>query len=162
LQRATELDPSHADAWNNLGTALHAANRPDDAETAYRRSLAVTPDYPWTICNLALLQRDVGRTDLAEATLRESIARQAPDAVFKGVLIALADLLRSRGALDEAAQLYLRAAKKTPNDSTSELLNLGNVLVERGEHIQGVQAYSHALSQNARYAPRSRGALRCR
>jgi protein O-GlcNAc transferase len=151
LQAAVQLDPEHADAWNNLGTALHSANRSTEAEQAYRRSVAVTPDYPWAVCNLALLQRDLGRDDLAEATLRESIARQAPDAVPRNVLSALADLLRSKGSLDEAAQLYLRAAKKSPDTSFSDLLNLGNVLVERGDPLQAVKAYAHALRQNPRY-----------
>jgi predicted O-linked N-acetylglucosamine transferase (SPINDLY family) len=152
LQRAVELDPNHADAWNNLGTALHSANRPVEAEQAYQRSLALKPDYPWAVCNLALLQRDQGRTDLAEATLRASIARQPPPAVvFGGVLTALADLLRSKSALDEAAELYLRAARQSPNASTSEMLNLGNVLVERGDHVQAGKAYGHALQQNPRY-----------
>jgi protein O-GlcNAc transferase len=151
LQLAVQLDPEHADAWNNLGTALHSANRSAEAEQAYHRSLRVKPDYPWAVCNLALLHRDLGRDDLAEATLRESIARQTPDAVPRSVLSALADLLRSKGALDEAAELYLRAAKKSPDASFSDLLNLGNVLVERGDPGQAVRAFAHALRQNPRY-----------
>jgi protein O-GlcNAc transferase len=150
LQAAVQLDPEHADAWNNLGTALHSVNRSTEAEQAYRRSLSVTPDYPWAVCNLALLQRDLGRDDLAEATLRESIARQTPEAVPRTVLSALADLLRARSSLDEAAELYLRAAKKSPDTGFNDLLNLGGVLVERGDPVQAVKAYGHALRLNPR------------
>ncbi len=151
LQAAALLEPGHVDAWNNLGTALHSANRSEEAADAYRRALALKPDYPWAVCNLALLQRDLGQTDAAEATLRESIARQAPDAVAPSVLSALADLLRARSSLDEAAELYLRAARKAPNESSTAMLNLGNVLVERGDQAQAIKAYGHALRQNPSY-----------
>jgi protein O-GlcNAc transferase len=151
LQVAVQLEPAHVDAWNNLGTALHAANRSEQAAAAYRRALALKPDYPSAVCNLALLQRDLGQTDAAEATLRESIARQALDAVAPSVLSALADLLRARSSLDEAAELYLRAARKAPNESSTAMFSLGNVLVERGDQAQAIKAYGHALRQNPSY-----------
>ena len=151
LQRAVALDATHAEAWNNLGTALHHANRLADAEAAYRRALALKPDYPRAECNLAVLQRDQGRADLAEATLRALIARQPPAAVFRPALTALADLLRARGELDEAAELYLRAAKLAPDSSATEMLDLGMVLTERGDPLQAKKAYGVALRQNPRY-----------
>jgi tetratricopeptide (TPR) repeat protein len=151
LQRAVALDAQHAGAWNNLGTALHYANRLADAEAAYRRALALKPDFPRAECNLAVLQRDQGRADLAEATLRALIARQAPTAVFRPALTALADLLRARGELDEAADLYLRSAKLAPDASANEMLDLGMVLQERGDPLQAKKAYGVALRLKPRY-----------
>lgn len=151
LQRAVALDPRHAEAWNNLGTALHHANRLADAVPAYHRALALKPDYPRAECNLAVLQRDQGRADLAEATLRALIARPPPAAVFRPALTALADLLRSRSEFDEAAELYLRAAKLAPDASAHEMLDLGMVLTERGDPLQAKKAYTIALRQNPRY-----------
>jgi predicted O-linked N-acetylglucosamine transferase (SPINDLY family) len=158
LQRALALDASHAEAWNNLGTALHYANRLADAEAAYRSALALRPDYPRAECNVAVLQRDQGRADLAEETLRALVARQslpiagqAPQAVFRPALTALADLLRARGELDEAAELYLRAAKLSPDASATEMLDLGMVLSERGDPLQAKKAYGVALRQNPRF-----------
>lgn len=171
LQRAVALDAQHAEAWNNLGTALHYANRLAEAEAAYRRALALRPEYPRAECNLAVLQRDQGRADLAEQTLRALIARQAsaplpasqaagnplanagqtPAAVFRPALTALADLVRARGDLDEAAELYLRAAKLSPDASATEMLDLGMVLSERGDPVQARKAYGVALRQNPHY-----------
>jgi CRISPR-associated protein Csy1 len=150
LQRAVALDAQHAEAWNNLGTALHYANRLADAEAAYRRSLALKPDYPRAECNLAVLQRDQGRADLAEATLRALIARQPPATVFRPALTALADLLRARGELDESAELYLRAAKLSPDANAAEMLDLGMVLSQRGDPLQAKKAYGVALRQKPR------------
>ena len=151
LQRAVALDAQHAEAWNNLGTALHYANRLVDAEAAYRRALALKPDYPRAETNLAVLQRDQGRADLAEATLRALVYRQPTAAVFRPALTALADLLRARGELDEAAELYLRAAKLAPDASATEMLDLAMVLSERGDPLQAKKAYGVALRQNPRF-----------
>jgi Flp pilus assembly protein TadD len=40
LRRAVELDPDYSAAWKLLGKALEAANRPEDALTAYRDGVA--------------------------------------------------------------------------------------------------------------------------
>ncbi len=151
LQRALAQDGRNAEAWNNLGTALHHSNRLVDAEGAYRRALTLKPDYPRAECNLAVLQRDQGRSDLAEATLRAIVGRASQAGVFRPALTALADLVRSRGDLDEAAEIYLRAAKLTPDSSATEMLDLGMVLSERGDPVQAKKAYGVALQQRPRY-----------
>jgi protein O-GlcNAc transferase len=151
LQHALRLDPGNAEAWNNLGAALHHANHLADAETAYRKALALRPEYSRAECNLAVLQRDQGYPDLAEATLRAVIARPPPTVPFRPALTALADLLRSRGELDQAAELYLRAARLAPNDSATEMFDLGAVLAERGDPVQAKKAYGVALRQKPRY-----------
>jgi protein O-GlcNAc transferase len=151
LERAVALDATHAETWNNLGTALHHANRLADAEAAYRRALTLKPENPRAECNLAVLQRDQGRADLAEASLRALITRQTPAAVFRPALTALADLLRDHGEFDEAAELYLRAAKLSPDSSATEMLDLGMVLTERGDPVQAKKAFGVALRQKPRY-----------
>jgi predicted O-linked N-acetylglucosamine transferase (SPINDLY family) len=148
LERAVALDPSRAEAWNDLGTALHVAGRLTEAEAAYRRALTLQADYPRAECNLAVLQHDLGRLDLAEATLRGIIARQPVGAAFRPALTALADLLRARGALDEAAELYLHAARQAPEESAGVMLDLGMVFAERDDPAQARKAFGHALRQD--------------
>ncbi|HXX86221.1 MAG TPA: tetratricopeptide repeat protein [Casimicrobiaceae bacterium] len=150
LERAVALDPQNADGWNNLGAALHHANRLLDAEGAYRRALKLKPDFPRAECNLAVNQRDQGRSDLAEATLRACIARRPPETAYRPAFSALADLLRARSELDEAARLYLAAAKLAPDSSSGEMLDLGLVLTERGDPEQARKAFNHALRMNPR------------
>jgi protein O-GlcNAc transferase len=151
LKRATELDPNDVDTWNNLGSALRSAERLPEAEKAYRRALALTGGDPRAECNLALLFRDQGRGGEAEAALRASIARQPPEKAFRPALIALAEMLRARGGLDEAAELYLRAAKLAPDASAAEMVSLGGVLAERGDLAQARKAFGVALRQNPRH-----------
>jgi protein O-GlcNAc transferase len=148
MQRAVLLNPNRADAWNELGIALHGAGRLAEAEAAYRRALSVQPDFPRAECNLAVLQRDSGRADVAEVTLRAVIARQPMAAAFRPALSSLADLLRARGELDEAAALYLRAAKQAPDNSAGEMLDLGMVLAERDDSEQARKAFGHSLRQD--------------
>ena len=43
-ERATEIDPSYAQAWNNLAIGYEYAGRFDDAEAAYQRALKLDPN----------------------------------------------------------------------------------------------------------------------
>ena len=43
-QRAIDLDPTYAPAWNNLGVAFEQAGRFDEAREAYETALDLDPD----------------------------------------------------------------------------------------------------------------------
>jgi Flp pilus assembly protein TadD len=53
LRRATELDPTSAQAWLNLGVVLDTRGKPQDAESAYRRALELDSRNISTLQNLA-------------------------------------------------------------------------------------------------------------
>ena len=42
-ERATELDPTYAEAWNNLAIGYEYSGRFDDAEAAYQRAMKLDP-----------------------------------------------------------------------------------------------------------------------
>lgn len=42
-RRATEIDPSYAAAWNNLGIAYEQEGKFDEAREAYEKALALEP-----------------------------------------------------------------------------------------------------------------------
>lgn len=63
LRSALRLRENDADCWNGLGTALRGLA--DNAEAAFRRALALRPDFPEALNNLAVNLQDQGR--LAEA-----------------------------------------------------------------------------------------------
>jgi CRISPR-associated protein Csy1 len=143
FERALSADPGHALAWNNLGNAQRTLGRLADAERSFARALALRPDYPLAAANLGQVLRDQGEFERAEATLREALAREKA-APFRPIVVLLAGLLRERGALDEAAQLYQRAIELAPQESASEWFNVGWILAERGEPGQARAAYARA------------------
>lgn len=62
-RRATELDPCHADAWNNLANALAELDQLDEAIEIYERVLRIDPTRADAHFNLAqtLLELDRDR-----------------------------------------------------------------------------------------------------
>src|SRR5262249_25681657 len=53
--RATELDPMHANAYNNLGVLRRFTGKPSDAEAAYRKAIELKPTYAEAYHNLGVL-----------------------------------------------------------------------------------------------------------
>ncbi len=45
LERACELDPQQAVYWHNCGEALRLTSRLQDAERAFRRAIAIDPEF---------------------------------------------------------------------------------------------------------------------
>ena len=141
---ALYIDPDHARAWNNLGNAQRTLGRLAQAEQSFARALALQPDYPLAAANLAEVQRDQGEPVRAEATLRAALARQGGRPPYRPIVVLLAGLLRERGALDEAAQLYRQAIELSPQESGGQWFNLGSVLVQRGDLDGARSAYARA------------------
>jgi CRISPR-associated protein Csy1 len=141
---ALRIDPDHARAWNNLGNAQRTLGRLAEAEQSFARAIALRPDYPLAAANLAEVQRDQGEAERAEGTLRAALARQKAGQPYRPIVVLLAGLLRERGMLDEAAQLYRRAIELSPRESGGQWFNLGWVLVQRGDIAGARNAYAQA------------------
>lgn len=137
------LDPAHARGWNNLGNTLRTQDRLDEAEAAFTRAVALKPDYWLAAANLGGVQRDLGAMDRAEATLRAALGRAGANP-YRPLVVLLAGVLRLRGMLDEAAQLYVQAINAAPSESAGEWFNLGLVLAERNDPVGARNAYGRA------------------
>ena len=149
FEHAVRIDPAHFRAWNNLGNAQRSLGRIEAAEQSFARAVDLRPDYALAAANLAGIQRDTGAVERAEATARDALKRQAGKP-FRPLVVLLAGLLRERGALDEAAQLYAQAIQAAPDQSAGEWFNLGNVLNERGQSAQARDAYARAARSDRR------------
>ena len=75
--------------------------------------------------------RDAGDVVRAEALLRAALSRKTGRPPLRAIVVALAGLLRERGALDEALPLYEQAIAMAPDASAGEWFNLGRVFAER-------------------------------
>jgi YaiO family outer membrane protein len=65
LSRVTAAQPDNADAHLQLGLALLAQNRLDEAEASFRRTLEIAPDYADARIGLARLWQRRGHTEAA-------------------------------------------------------------------------------------------------
>jgi Flp pilus assembly protein TadD len=99
IGKAVQLEES-ARFRGNLGVALGNAGRHEEAVSAYRRALALRPDYPEAQNNLGISLARLGQAQAAERAFREALAlrQDYPDA-----LMNLGDVLQTLGRLTEAA-----------------------------------------------------------
>jgi len=72
FRRATELNPSNADAWANLGVVLSSVGDIQQAEEVLRRSIKMNPEHYVGWLNLISLLYREGRIEEAEETHRQA------------------------------------------------------------------------------------------
>jgi protein O-GlcNAc transferase len=146
FSRVVAIDPGNARGYNNLGNALRTLGRQDEARAAFERALSLKPDYELAIANVAVMWRDAGDVVRAEALLRAALSRKTGRPPLRAIVVALAGLLRERGALDEALPLYEQAIATAPDASAGEWFNLGRVFAERDEATRACDAYRRAYA----------------
>lgn len=105
------------------------SGEPERAERGYRRVLALQPDHPGALHQLAFLIRGAGKLQPALLLLRRAVAAMPRDAVMRN---NLGNLLREAGQLDEAAAEY-RAALRLDPDYVNAAFNLGQTLQSNGD-----------------------------
>jgi Flp pilus assembly protein TadD len=104
LRRPTRVaDPGSARDWFALGCQSEGGGGRNDgeAEAAYRRALALDPDYLDPYLNLGCLLCDAGRYAEAVALYREALRHFADEALIHfNLAVALEDLGESEAALE--------------------------------------------------------------
>ena len=104
--------PDSLVAWTNLGNAETQLGHREEAEGAFRRALAVDPNSPDALNNLAWLLYEEKRYDDAEPLARQAVAQHGPDAYV--VLDTLARILAAKGACAEALTTFRQALDAVP------------------------------------------------
>jgi tetratricopeptide (TPR) repeat protein len=173
--RAIELKPNYAEAYNNLGTALRDQKKAAESEPVYRKALALKGEDPSTLNNLALALMELDREEEAIQILTRSSAldpRTARTYVYLGSALFGLDRieeaeaalgralplvpddpdalnLRGRILLDqskpELAVASFRAAIVKKPDMVDAHNNLGNALKELGQIEEAMESYYTAL-----------------
>ncbi len=148
IAQAISLNPKSPDYRNDLGLALKALGRLDEAIEAFRAALALKPGYSEALNNLieasnerglVLLARD--RPIEAEAAFRQTLALTPNNlAVMNNISLAL----KAQKRLAEAEKI-LREALAVAPQIPELLVNLGTVLKERDHIEEAIQIYSKAL-----------------
>ncbi len=109
FDRALQLDPDFADAYNNMGVAFFENDEPGMALENYNRAIRLKPDYYEAIMNRSNAFSELGRVESALADL-EVIRQAFPDTSIvhfaRGLVLTKAkDYNRAIGAFNMAGQI---------------------------------------------------------
>ncbi|MEN6457398.1 MAG: tetratricopeptide repeat protein [Thermoguttaceae bacterium] len=141
FQRAIQLEPSFADAQNNLGYALVEMNRPEEALPHFRETLRVNPDSYHAHTNMGNALVALKRYDEAFAEFDKALAMQPEDAAtHNGRGRAFAEL----GRLDEAMACYRTALECEPRLLDARM-NLASASLTRGRLEEAATQYREVL-----------------
>ncbi len=152
LLRADEaiaVDPMLADAWTLKGFALRNQGKPEEALSAFFRSLSIRNGDPQTRLQIALIYQQTGQSQRALSILEaphvespEQCPHYAESCYLRGQL--LRDLQRPADAI-----LALRDARAAGYQDTDLLFSLAEMQIEEGELLQARATLNdaHAIVQ---------------
>jgi tetratricopeptide (TPR) repeat protein len=144
---AGSLLPASAEVLQ-IGITHYRAGRLAEAESCYRRVLAIQPDHAGTHCNLGAVLQDQGKLDEAIAAYRQAI-RISPHYALPRA--NLGTVLRKQGQLDEAIAEFRQAVRVQP-DFAEAHFHLGIVLGDRRKLDEATAAFREAVRIKPDYA----------
>ena len=110
--RRLEIKPDFAEAHYNLGLALVACGRLDEAIVHFRKALEIKPDYAEAHNNLGSILAERGQFNEAFAHYQKALEIKPDDAQLHD---NLGNVLASQGKFDEAMVHYREALRLAPN-----------------------------------------------
>lgn len=102
VKEIVAIDPEDFVAWAKLGSLCIVANRPQDAEAAFTRSLELRPDYPTALINFGTLRAFQNQFESAVTMFERAIASD-PKSAIAYRLLGEAYLQIRKGTLGLAA-----------------------------------------------------------
>ncbi len=130
---------------SNLGLALDADHRVDEAITHFRRAIAIDPDYAATYDNLATALREERRIDEAIAACEVALTRQPRMVAAR---YTLANLYLDKGQAALAIDQFRRGITDDPTSADADVHNnLGIALASMGRVDEASNEFQQALKQ---------------
>jgi len=149
LERATQLLPKKAQAWNYLGLAYHANSQPLLAIRAYRQALTLDNKLSAARFNLGCLYLD--QNDLPSAIEQlTSYTYVQPNAPEGWVKLGTAQLRANR--LDLAERNY-KAALEIQANNVEAFNGLGLIQFQKRRYADAFHTFQTALAHNPNYGP---------
>ncbi|MCK4790848.1 MAG: tetratricopeptide repeat protein, partial [Desulfobacteraceae bacterium] len=141
FRHALEVTSKNVKAHNNLGTAMLAQGRVNEAATHFFKALEISPQS-------AVLHYNAGLALLRQEKYKEAFAQYFEALRINPNLLKahrdLGNALLSRGRLDEAI-IHLSAVVRINTGDAEAHNNLGNALSHRGRLHEAISHYSEAL-----------------
>ena len=148
LLQAVAQDAADYRSWFDLGFLYRATNRPEDAITAYRKSVAINPKVFESNLNLGQLCAIAGKTDEAIKYLRaatELKPESNPSAGLQRAWMSLAQLMGQKNDIPGALDAARRAAKFAPMDVEPHLA-AGGFLEKQNDFTGAANEFKAALA----------------
>ncbi len=139
--RALAIQPSYAQAHNNLGMALDDQGNFDEAIQHYRQALRIKPNYAQAHNNLGITLDNQGKSGEAIEHYEQAL-RIRPDYAKAHNNLGIA--LSEEGRLDEAIGHYEQALRIQP-DYANAHNNLGVALARQGKAKDAIAHLRQAL-----------------
>lgn len=147
LRQALRL-VEHPILFNNLGVVLKAAGQAAEAEAAYRRAIALQPDYVDAHNNLGALLQEQQRLPEAEAAYNNALSLQPGNA---GIQFNLALLYHSVQRPTEAEAAYRRTLAIAP-EFVQAYYSLGVLLQEQDRPSEAEAVYRQTIALQPAHA----------
>jgi tetratricopeptide (TPR) repeat protein len=150
LQRSVHLRGENAEYLGNLGAALNAAGRHQEALSVFERSLKLQPNDPGVRNNHAMALKALGRLDPAIAAYRTAITLRPQE---PGFYRNLANALSEMGEWHEAEANYRKALELRPNFPNALTGHVNSLLAlhRRDEAIQTAAAAATHFPQHSEF-----------
>jgi serine/threonine-protein kinase len=141
---AVALRPDSPAAHVELGNALKARGRIEEALSAYRKALELNPDYWFGLNALGLTLTESGQFDEAVTVLRKAAEFKSLSIFQAPVFAALGTALYGRRQFAEAIEALRKAVELAPNFAEAHML-LGAALSARGRHDEAAAALRQGI-----------------
>lgn len=124
-QRAVQLDPKNAIAWDRLGVAIQSRGLfNSETEHAYRQAVDLDPQFAVAYAHLGRVLRRMAKGDEAAPLYDRAIALAKDPAT----LVLIADSLQAEQQWDQSEPVLRKAVEMDPR-STGALFLLGRALI---------------------------------
>lgn len=145
-QQAVDLNPTHAEAWHNLGLALEYLGREAEALPAYRRAIELEPKATH-YRRLGDIQTALERPEAAITAYQQAINLDPDEAM---AYYGLGFLYGERGEYEEALSRYQAALVRQEGEQTRAATwdGLGDIYGVLGRYEEAIDAYQQALRLN--------------
>jgi tetratricopeptide (TPR) repeat protein len=140
IRSAIEADARAAAFHVNLGNALQALGRMDDAIASFQAGLSLDPNSPETFFNLGQALLRSGRLDEAVTALRRTVELRP---TLAAAHLSLGAALHDLGSFEAATASYRRVLQLEPAHVVARL-SLGALLEVQGKHAEALEEYTEA------------------
>jgi tetratricopeptide (TPR) repeat protein len=143
-EEAVQLDSSHAEALNNLGSALSYLGRYEEAEQCFRDAISAKPNFSDPHSNLGVLLRQKSHLSDSEALLRRALKLRPTDLDAR---INLGLTLVFLGRLRDAKACFAKVLKTTPRNVLA-LFGMGQIATAEGRFDEAEATYRRIVEIN--------------